>query len=322
MQLTLSDSGIESLYGTRDENLRRIEKALDVRLTARGSELQIEGEAEPTARAESLLRQLSDLLDAGHRFVPIDIDTAIRVVRDSPETPIAEFFTSDGALDTVRSLVKPRSVNQLAYLRAMCDHDLVVSVGPAGTGKTYLAVAMAAAFLKEERVRRIILARPAVEAGEKLGFLPGDLVEKVNPYLRPLHDALNDIIGFDKVARMMDRGIIEVAPIAFMRGRTLNDSFVILDEAQNTTSEQMKMFLTRIGFNSKAVVNGDVTQVDLPTGRISGLREAEQILQNIPGISFVHFDQGDVVRHHLVQKIIGAYSDHEMSKRQAAGEER
>jgi phosphate starvation-inducible PhoH-like protein len=224
---------------------------------------------------------------------------------------IADFFVTDGTLGSVRQLVNPRSVNQYRYLKAMSDHDLVVSVGPAGTGKTYLAVAMAAALLKQERIRRIILARPAVEAGEKLGFLPGDLVEKVNPYLRPLYDALYDIIGFDQVGRMLDRGIIEVAPIAFMRGRTLNDSFVILDEAQNTTSDQMKMFLTRIGFNSKAVVNGDVTQVDLPSGRTSGLKQAEEILRGIEGIEFVYFDQGDVVRHRLVQKIIGAYADHD-----------
>jgi phosphate starvation-inducible PhoH-like protein len=311
MQLTLADEGIESIFGIRDENLRRIESAFDVRLTARCNEMQIEGEEGPVSRVQSLLRQLSDLLEEGYRFVPTDIDTAIRVMRDAPETPIADFFSTDGILGTVKTLIKPRSANQLAYLRAMVDHDLVVSVGPAGTGKTYLAVAMAAAFLKEERVRRIILARPAVEAGEKLGFLPGDLVEKVNPYLRPLYDALYDIIGFDRVGRMLERGVIEVAPIAFMRGRTLNDSFVILDEAQNTTSEQMKMFLTRIGFNSKAVVNGDVTQVDLPSGKISGLRQAESILKGIEGIRFVYFDQGDVVRHRLVQKIIGAYADHE-----------
>ena len=202
--------GIESIFGIRDENLRRIEKAFDVRLTARGSELQIEGDEEPASRVRSLLRQLSDLLEEGYRFVPTDIDTAIRVMRDAPETPLADFFTTDGILGTVKTLIKPRSANQLAYLRAMVDHDLAVSVGPAGTGKTYLAVAMAAAFLKEERVRRIILARPAVEAGEKLGFLPGDLVEKVNPYLRPLYDALYDIIGFDRVGRMLERGIIEV----------------------------------------------------------------------------------------------------------------
>ncbi len=309
IQLELADEGIERLFGTRDQNLQRIEQAFGVRVTARGNQVQIEGRQ--ADRVGSLLTQLSALIGRGQRISPTDIETAIRVIREAPEMPIADFFVTDGMLGNVRQLVNPRSVNQYRYLKAMCDHDLVVSVGPAGTGKTYLAVAMAAAFLKEERVRRIILARPAVEAGEKLGFLPGDLVEKVNPYLRPLYDALYDIIGFDKVGRMLDRGIIEVAPIAFMRGRTLNDSFVILDEAQNTTNEQMKMFLTRIGFNSKAVVNGDVTQVDLPSGRPSGLRQAEQILRDIDGIEFVYFDKSDVVRHRLVQKIIGAYAEHD-----------
>jgi phosphate starvation-inducible PhoH-like protein len=217
-------------------------------------------------------------------------------------------------LASVRRLVAPRTYKQQLYIQGMIDHDIVISIGPAGTGKTYLAVAMAAAALLEKRVRRIVLARPAVEAGEKLGFLPGDLVEKVNPYLRPLHDALHDIIGYDKVARMMERGVIEIAPIAFMRGRTLNDSFVILDEAQNTTPEQMKMFLTRIGFNSKAVLNGDVTQVDLPQGRTSGLREAREVLSGVEGIKFFYFDQRDVVRHPLVQKIVTAYEDHERRK--------
>src|SRR5436305_68796 len=204
----------------------------------------------------------------------------------------------------------------------MVDYDIVITIGPAGTGKTYLAVAMAAAFLLEKRVRRIILARPAVEAGEKLGFLPGDLAEKVNPYLRPLHDALHDIIGFEKVARMMERGIIEVAPIAFMRGRTLNDSFIILDEAQNTTTEQMKMFLTRIGFNSKAVVNGDITQIDLPQGRTSGLREAQEVLASIQGIKFFRFDQRDVVRHSLVQEIVSAYDRRDEERRAKEDEAR
>jgi phosphate starvation-inducible PhoH-like protein len=196
----------------------------------------------------------------------------------------------------------------------------VVAIGPAGTGKTYLAVAMAAAALLEKRVRRIVLARPAVEAGEKLGFLPGDLAEKVNPYLRPLHDALHDILGYEKVGRMLERGIIEVAPIAFMRGRTLNESFIILDEAQNTTSEQMKMFLTRLGFNSKAVINGDVTQVDLPQGRTSGLREAQDVLAGVEGIKFFYFDQRDVVRHALVQKIVNAYEQFEQRKEQREAE--
>ena len=311
MELKLADQGIESLFGIQDENLQRIERAFGVRITARGSDLKIEGDGERAERVESMLLQLSQLLESGHALTPADIETAIRVTRDAPEMPLAEIFVGDGMLGKARQLVRPRSVNQYSYLKAMCDHDLVVSIGPAGTGKTYLAVAMAAAFLKEERVRRIILARPAVEAGEKLGFLPGDLVEKVNPYLRPLYDALYDIIGFDKVGRMLDRGVIEVAPIAFMRGRTLNDSFVILDEAQNTTSEQMKMFLTRIGFNSKAVVNGDITQIDLPSKRLSGLKQAERILRGIDGIEFVYFDQADVVRHRLVQKIIGAYARHD-----------
>ncbi len=306
-QIRLEEQGIETLFGTQDENLKRIERAFDVKVTARGSQAQIEGDPERREVVERLLMQLSALLELGHRFRPGDIETAIRVLKESPETSLLDFFSDDGILGVVRRRVQPRSLGQMLYLRAMSEHDMVISIGPAGTGKTYLAVAMAAAALQEKRVRRLILARPAVEAGEKLGFLPGDLEDKVNPYLRPLYDALYDIIGFEKVGRMMDRGMIEVAPIAFMRGRTLNDSFVILDEAQNTTSEQMKMFLTRIGFKSKAVVNGDVTQVDLPAGRASGLREAERILSDVEGIKFIYFTERDVVRHALVQKIIGAY---------------
>jgi phosphate starvation-inducible PhoH-like protein len=217
-------------------------------------------------------------------------------------------------------VVKPRSLRQQLYLQAMAEHDLVLSIGPAGTGKTYLAVAMAAVYLLEKRVRRIVLARPAVEAGEKLGFLPGDLVEKVNPYLRPLYDALYDILGFDKVDRLLERGTIEVAPLAFMRGRTLNESFIILDEAQNTTGEQMKMFLTRVGNHSKAVVNGDVTQVDLPSGKVSGLRQAQQVLAGVEGIKFIHFTDRDVVRHPLVQKIVLAYERHEKARADTASE--
>jgi phosphate starvation-inducible PhoH-like protein len=236
------------------------------------------------------------------------------VLQEDPDTSLVEFFVGDGILGAARHLVSPRSLNQQLYLKAMSEFDLVISIGPAGTGKTYLAVAMAAAALQERLIRRIILARPAVEAGERLGFLPGDLAEKVNPYLRPLYDALYDIIGFDKVGKLMERGAIEVAPIAFMRGRTLNDSFVILDEAQNTTTEQMKMFLTRIGFNSKAVITGDVTQVDLPSGRTSGLVEAQSVLKSIKGIRFIHFDERDVVRHRLVQKIVRAYDEYEQRK--------
>jgi phosphate starvation-inducible PhoH-like protein len=248
------------------------------------------------------------------------VRTAIRVAQQAPELSLVEFFQpKDQTLSAARRLISPRSLNQFLYMKAMLDYDIVISIGPAGTGKTFLAVAMAAAALLEKRVRRIVLARPAVEAGEKLGFLPGDLAEKVNPYLRPLYDALHDILGYDKVGGMLDRGIIEVAPIAFMRGRTLNESFVILDEAQNTTSEQMKMFLTRIGFNSKAVVNGDVTQVDLPSGKASGLREVLAILEGVQGIGRVAFDKSDVVRHPLVQKIVAAYETHERRKEAAAG---
>jgi phosphate starvation-inducible protein PhoH and related proteins len=313
-QVTLAEEGLDALFGTQDENLRRIERTFDVTLSARGNELHINGDPERVRVVERLLAELSAVTDKGYRFRPGDVQTAIRVVAEAPETSLVSFFLPEGMLASVRRLVAPRSFKQQLYVQAMIDHDIVISIGPAGTGKTYLAVAMAAAALLEKRVRRIILARPAVEAGEKLGFLPGDLVEKVNPYLRPLHDALHDIIGYEKVGRMLERGIIEIAPIAFMRGRTLNDSFIILDEAQNTTTEQMKMFLTRIGFNSKAVINGDVTQVDLPPSRTSGLREAQEVLSGVDGIKFFYFDQRDVVRHALVQKIVSAYDDFEKRK--------
>ena len=310
-QLTLPERGIESLFGTHDENLKRIERAFEVQLAARGNRLHIEGDEERTPVVEHLFVQLGALLETGYQLKPVDVETSIRVVQESPRASLVDFFLADGVLAAVRRKVTPRSLTQQLYLRAMIDYDLVISIGPAGTGKTYLAVAMAAALLLEQQVKRIILARPAVEAGERLGFLPGDLVEKVNPYLRPLYDALYDILGFDKVGRMMERGTIEVAPIAFMRGRTLNDSFVILDEAQNTTSEQMKMFLTRIGFNSKAVINGDVTQIDLPQGRTSGLNEVQEVLAGVPGIKFVEFGERDVVRHKLVQAIVRAYDRHD-----------
>jgi len=318
-QVELAEDGLERLFGTRDENLKRIEQAFAVTVMARGNQLRIEGGAEQTRAVEALLTQLSDLLARGYPLKPVDVETAIRVVSESPGTSLIEFFMGNGVLGAARQLVTPRSLRQQLYLKAMSEFDLVISIGPAGTGKTYLAVAMAAAALKEKLIRRIILARPAVEAGERLGFLPGDLAEKVNPYLRPLYDALYDLIGFEKVGRLMERGTIEVAPIAFMRGRTLNDSFVILDEAQNTTTEQMKMFLTRIGFNSKAVVTGDITQVDLPTGKGSGLIEARQVLKSIDGIEFVFFDERDVVRHRLVQKIVRAYEsfDQERDRRES-----
>ena len=321
-QVTLAEEGLDTLFGTQDENLRRIERTFDVSLTARGNEIHINGDPEPVERVRRLLSELTAVTERGYRFRPGDVQTAIRVISEAPETSLVEFFLPEGMLASVRRLIAPRSVKQQLYIQSMIDHDIVISIGPAGTGKTYLAVAMAAAALLEKRVRRIILARPAVEAGEKLGFLPGDLVEKVNPYLRPLHDALHDIIGYEKVGRMLERGIIEIAPIAFMRGRTLNDSFIILDEAQNTTSEQMKMFLTRIGFNSKAVINGDVTQVDLPVGRMSGLKETQEVLSGVEGIKFFYFDQRDVVRHVLVQKIVTAYDAFERKKSDRDAESR
>jgi phosphate starvation-inducible PhoH-like protein len=316
VQVTLAEEGIDSLFGAHDENLRRIERAFGVELTARGNQARIAGEPGKAEAVRHLLDELSALLVAGYRLRPGDVETAIRIVRESAGASLVEFFSGDELLGSLRRVVSPRSLKQRLYLNAMTESDMVIAIGPAGTGKTYLAVAMAAAALLEKKVQRILLARPAVEAGERLGFLPGDLAEKVNPYLRPLYDALYDIIGFEKVARMVERGTIEIAPIAFMRGRTLNDSFVILDEAQNTTSEQMKMFLTRIGFQSKAVVTGDVTQVDLPPGKPSGLREAERVLAGVEGISFVHFTEHDVVRHPLVQKIIGAYERDERERRE------
>jgi len=322
IRLTLAEEGLESLFGTQDKNLKHIERAFDVRLAARGNELGIEGEPGQVAIVEHLVSDLSTLGQKGFRLRQQDVRTAIRVVQQAPDISLVDFFQpADSTFAAAMRLVSPRSLNQHLYMKAMLEHDMVISIGPAGTGKTFLAVAMAAAALNEKRVRRIVLARPAVEAGEKLGFLPGDMAEKVNPYLRPLYDSLYDLLGYDKVGRLLERGIIEVAPIAFMRGRTLNDSFVILDEAQNTTSEQMKMFLTRIGFNSKAVINGDITQVDLPATTASGLREALHILEAIEGIRFIEFEKQDVVRHPLVQKIVAAYDSHERRIEQNSGRE-
>jgi phosphate starvation-inducible PhoH-like protein len=312
-ELNLAEEGLELLFGTRDENLRRIETAFGVELAARGSHVSVDGEAGAVQSVSRLLEQLSRLIEKGYQLRSEDVQTAIRVIREAPETSLVDFFAGEAAGATAtatRRLIAPRSLNQQAYVKAMTEHDMVISVGPAGTGKTYLAVAMAAAALVEKRVKRLVLARPAVEAGEKLGFLPGDLAEKVNPYLRPLYDALYDMLGYEKVGRMLERGMIEVAPLAFMRGRTLNDAFVILDEAQNTTPEQMKMFLTRIGYNSRAVITGDITQTDLPKSIVSGLREAIDVLSGVDGIAFVHFDERDVVRHPLVQKIVAAYDRH------------
>ena len=267
----------------------------------------MEGDAGDVARAERVLEQLSALMQGGYKLGKGDVRTAAQLVTQDENVELADYFLRGAARTSGKRQVMPKSVNQRRYLDAIDQYDIVFGIGPAGTGKTYLAMAQAVAFLIAKRVSRIILARPAVEAGEKLGFLPGDLQEKVNPYLRPLYDALYDMMEIERADRLLERGTIEVAPIAFMRGRTLNDAFVILDEAQNTTSEQMKMFLTRLGFGSKAVITGDITQIDLPTARQSGLVEAMKVVGNVEGISFIRFDERDVVRHPLVQQIVKAY---------------
>jgi phosphate starvation-inducible protein PhoH and related proteins len=299
--------GIETLFGPFDENLRHLERALGVTLKTSGHHLVVEGDAAPVEHAERALEQFAVLLRDGYRFARGEVQTAARLIADDPDVELRSFFVKGAARTAGRKQVVPKSVTQRRYLEAIERDDIVFGVGPAGTGKTYLAMAQAVSYLLAKRVTRIIMARPAVEAGEKLGFLPGDLQEKVNPYLRPLYDALYDMLDGERVQRLLDRGVIEVAPIAFMRGRTLNDAFVILDEAQNTTSEQMKMFLTRLGFGSKAVVTGDITQIDLPSGRTSGLVEALKVISGIDGIATIYFDERDVVRHSLVQQIVRAY---------------
>ena len=307
MELKVDEQGAHTLFGNHDENLRMLEDMFQVKIAARGAEIKVQGSEQNVATVEKLLGELQDLIGQGYPLKKSDVSTGMRVLRDKPETNLIEFFTDDAIQASVRRVVTPRNLAQKLYLQAMQDFDVVFGIGPAGTGKTFLAVAAAAAGLADKSIKRIILCRPAVEAGERLGFLPGDIAEKVNPYLRPLYDALYDIIGFEKVEKMMERSVIEIAPLAFMRGRTLNDSFIILDEAQNTTPEQMKMFLTRLGFGSKAVVTGDVTQVDLPEGKKSGLREVRRILEGVDGIRFFDFSDKDVVRHPLVGKIVVAY---------------
>ncbi|HWK11820.1 MAG TPA: PhoH family protein [Vicinamibacterales bacterium] len=306
-KIAIPDEGVESLFGTYDENLKHLENLFSVRIRSTGNELIVEGDTGDVARAEKVLDQLSALIKGGYRLGKGDVKTASQLVAQDESVELADYFLKSATRTSGKRQVVPKSVTQKKYLESIEQHDIVFGIGPAGTGKTYLAMAQAVSFLLAKRVNRIILARPAVEAGEKLGFLPGDLQEKVNPYLRPLYDALYDMIELDRVERLIERGTIEVAPIAFMRGRTLNDAFVILDEAQNTTSEQMKMFLTRLGFGSKAVITGDVTQIDLPTGRTSGLVEAMKVIGHVEGIAFIHFDEKDVVRHSLVQAIVKAY---------------
>jgi len=306
-RITVPEEGIETLFGSYDENLKQLESLFNVRIRTQGHELLIEGDSPNLDKVDHVIDQLSSLLRDGYKLSNADVKTASTLVAENGAVDLRDHFLKGSVTAAGKRRVAPKTVNQRKYLDAIDRHDIVFGIGPAGTGKTYLAMAQAVTFLVAKKVTRIILARPAVEAGEKLGFLPGDLQEKVNPYLRPLYDALYDMLDVERVARYLERGTIEIAPIAFMRGRTLNDSFVILDEAQNTTSEQMKMFLTRLGFGAKAVITGDVTQIDLPTGRTSGLVEAMKVVSAIDGISFVHFDERDVVRHRLVQQIVKAY---------------
>ena len=306
-KIALPAEGIETLYGAHDVNLRQIESLLRVQISTQGSELTVRGNPDGEQRAQLIFDQLGALLDEGYALANGDVQTAAQLLAGNADLDLRDYFVKQGERQSTRRRVNPKSVNQRKYLDAIERFDIVFGVGPAGTGKTYLAMAQAVNYLIAKKVSRIILARPAVEAGEKLGFLPGDLQEKVNPYLRPLYDALFDMMDAEKAGRLIERGVIEVAPIAFMRGRTLNDAFVILDEAQNTTSEQMKMFLTRLGFGSKAVVTGDITQIDLPIARMSGLVEALKIVAAVEGLGFVYFDDTDVVRHKLVQQIVRAY---------------
>jgi len=306
-RITVPEEGIETLFGSYDENLKHLESLFNVRIRTQGHELLVDGESPDLDKVDRVVGQLASLMRDGYKLSITDVKTASSLVAQDESVDLREHFLKGSLTPAGKRRVAPKTVNQRRYLDAIDQHDIVFGIGPAGTGKTYLAMAQGVAYLVAKKVSRIILARPAVEAGEKLGFLPGDLQEKVNPYLRPLYDALYDMLDVERVARYIERGTIEIAPIAFMRGRTLNDSFVILDEAQNTTSEQMKMFLTRLGFGAKAVITGDITQIDLPAGRTSGLVEAMKVVHAVDGISFVHFDERDVVRHKLVQQIVKAY---------------
>ncbi|MBF0243238.1 MAG: PhoH family protein [Desulfamplus sp.] len=297
------------LFGHHNYNLARISKATGVRIDNRGNTLIIKGDSEDVLLTEKMLNQLYGLIEEKFSLHPSDIEIAASALRNDGSCKLKNIFL-DTILTTFRKKnIAPKSPNQKLYVDAAKANDIVFAIGPAGTGKTYLAMAMAVAALTKGEINRIVLTRPAVEAGEALGFLPGDLSEKINPYLRPLYDALHDMLSVEKSKEMIEQGIIEIAPLAFMRGRTLNNAFIILDEAQNTTSEQMKMFLTRIGYNSRAVITGDITQIDLPSGKRSGLVEAKNILQNIEGLKFVFFDNKDVIRHRLVSKIIEAYNN-------------
>jgi phosphate starvation-inducible PhoH-like protein len=307
------------LFGNRDENIRFIEEAFKVKVLTRDGNITILGDSENVESVRKLFTHLLEVIRGGNQLTAAEVKYFAGLVRDGKEEKITDLYDDIVCFTHRGKPIKPKTIGQKLYIQAIKNNDIVFGIGPAGTGKTYLAMAMAVTAFKEKEVNRIILTRPAVEAGEKLGFLPGDLQDKVDPYLRPLYDALYDILGVDTFRRLMEKGLIEVAPLAYMRGRTLDDSFIILDEAQNTTSEQMKMFLTRLGFGSRAVVTGDITQVDLPKGVFSGLEEVKQVLKGIKGIEFIYLDDRDVVRHEVVQRIIKAYERFE-EKRQQNGE--
>jgi len=311
LKITLPEEGLEALFGPHDQNIKHLESLLSVRVGGRGADLIIEGDEADVAIVERILKDYSQLFKEGRTPSATELRNAFKHIADDRTASLRDVLAGQKRINpSGRKQVTARGPNQKRYIEAIENNDIVLGIGPAGTGKTFLAVAMAVQFLMSKSVNRIVLARPAVEAGEKLGFLPGDLQDKVDPYLRPLYDALFDLLDYERVTKLLEKRVIEVAPLAFMRGRTLSDAFIILDEAQNTTSEQMKMFLTRIGFGSKAVITGDVTQIDLPSGRKSGLVEAQRVVSGIDGIVFVHFDERDVVRHQLVQMIIKAYDEH------------
>jgi phosphate starvation-inducible PhoH-like protein len=312
MKRTIHISGpLEPFFGTLDENIRMLEDVLQVRTHLNDTRLTIEGAQDSVDQAVRIVEEYNHLTRHGRALASTEVKSLMRVATDEPRTSPRGMFEPGRTRSFGKKTVTPKNASQRRYMEEIETHDMTFGVGPGGTGKTYLAVAMAVSALLTKQVNRIILARPAVEAGERLGFLPGTLQQKIDPYMRPLYDALYDMLDADKLERFLEKGIIEVAPLAFMRGRTLNDSFVILDEAQNTTSEQMKMFLTRLGFNSKAVITGDITQIDLPAGKKSGLVEAMEICGRIPGISVIQFCEKDVVRHNLVQQIIRAYEEHD-----------
>jgi phosphate starvation-inducible PhoH-like protein len=308
-KIVLPEKGAEILFDSQDENIRLLEDLFDVRISARGEHISVEGSIGGVQKISDILTDFSDLVSGGFTIENGELRNAFKQIALESAKSLRDLLPQKISIKTPIRTVVPRSINQTRYLQQIQKNDLVFGIGPAGTGKTYLAVAMAVSMLVSKAVRRIILARPAVEAGERLGFLPGDMQDKVDPFLRPLYDALYDMIESEKVQKMMEWGVIEVAPIAFMRGRTLSDSFIIMDEAQNATSEQMKMFLTRIGINSKTIITGDITQIDLPRGQTSGLVESSRILKGVEGISFCHFDKRDVVRHHLVRLIVQAYEE-------------